>query len=189
MEAPGATTELAALRGRWLQWTALVEGFAHRRVARLRVDAEGYRKLHRELLRGCRSLAGRAGEPGRAFFEGLEDLVRPWLHPRVLEQADREILFDLLARCQEATRELTGRNPGRRRWVWRALGIGALLLGLVGVAWAVDRFGMGVAARGGEWSHMVSLALRRSIDVPHLAIAGILAIPVAVYLVWHSARA
>src|SRR4051794_10677085 len=89
------------LRARWSRWTAIVEAFAARRPSRRWVDPVDYGALRRDLMADCRAAAGAADPGGPAAFEDLESLVRPWLCPKTLAQADREILEGLLARCRE----------------------------------------------------------------------------------------
>src|SRR5262249_43904049 len=106
MQAHSKNVEQAALRRNWRHWTRIVERLARRR--KCPVGSREYQALHQELLRGCRSLADGAGEADRALYQHLEDLVHPWLTALVLEQADRDILEDLLFRCRQAGQKLTG---------------------------------------------------------------------------------
>src|SRR4051812_4508289 len=99
-----------ALRDCWRRWTVIVDLFARGRPARRRVDPAVYNTLHRELLTTCRSLADSAGEESRAYYERLEELARPWLSPKTLAHADREILDGLLARCRAVEAELGGQS-------------------------------------------------------------------------------
>jgi hypothetical protein len=179
-------TELATLRNRWRKWTALIEKFARRHRTRCSADAEAYRKLHKEVLELCRSLAGRADETRRAFFESLEELAKPWLNPEVLERTDWEILLDVVARCDQAAGELGGRRygPGGGRWGRGALVLGAILLGLAGLAWAADRLGGQLL----DWVKARGQGVSFAIEAPYLVVAGIFGIPIAIYLVWYSAR-
>src|SRR5262245_14730724 len=108
------------LRRCWRRWTAVVELFARRRGARRRIDRREYESLHAELLATCRALATDGEETERRFYEDLEMLAQPWLSPYILEQADREILFDLFHRCFEIGRQLgcwTWADALRRRAV------------------------------------------------------------------------
>jgi hypothetical protein len=99
-------TGVEDLRRCWRRWTGVVELFALRRGARRRVGRDGYEALHAELLASCRALAADGVEAERPFYRALEVLAQPWLSPYALEQADREILFDLFHRCREAGRQL-----------------------------------------------------------------------------------
>jgi hypothetical protein len=190
METRSGATELATLRRRWPEWTAVVERFARRRRMSRRVEVEGYLKLHRELLAVCRSLAGQADEARRAFYQRLADLVSPWLGPHVFERTDLEILFDLLDRCREVERELVGRTLRRlpRRLAWGALTAGAAACVLWLAVRAGGRWGDKVLAWLGEGWRELASAFKVSVEVPHVLIVGIIAIPVAMYVVWHSIR-
>ena len=102
--APDGDSELIT---RWRAWTAVIEQPAFRRTQR-RIQPDGYRSLHGELIRACRSRVETADEVKRPFYERLVALAQPWLTSRLLEQSDREILFDLLICCREAELELNG---------------------------------------------------------------------------------
>lgn len=186
--SPG--TESEALRASWRRWTAIVELFARRRLARRRVDPRDYRTVHQGLLAACRSLADSAGEESRAYYEGLEVLARPWLSPRILAHADSEILDSLLVRCRQVEAEL-----GFRRRSSAALGgaIKALLLasalaGSILLLWAtgVDMAPALDQARG--WSDVIWFSVRRSSDMQKLALVTALVILASVYGVQRTAQ-
>ena len=48
--------------------------------------------------------------PEREFYLRLEGLISPWVSIRSLAREDREILHDVLARCQQVQRILEGRS-------------------------------------------------------------------------------
>ncbi len=179
-----------ALRASWRRWTAIVELFARRRLARRRVDPRAYRTLHRELIAACRSLADSAGEESRAYYEGLEVLARPWLSPRILAHADPEILDSLLAHCRQVEAEL----GVRRRF--SAIPIGAIkallpvsaLVGFLLLLWAagVDMAPALDQARG--WSDVIWFSVRRSSDMQKLALVTALVILASVYGVSRTAQ-
>jgi hypothetical protein len=104
----------------WCRWTAIVDRVTLGQSLR-RVEAQAYRKLYNELIEAFRSRAAVSDEPNRACYRKLENLVLPWLTPKTLENADREILFSLLWCCREAEHEL-GLPPSapapRRGWPW-----------------------------------------------------------------------
>jgi hypothetical protein len=130
-------TATADLKKQWRKWTKVVAGFARRRVARVLVSEESFAALRKELLAACEFLAAWAEEePRRAFYERLDGLVRPWAKLEALARAEREILFDLLHRCQEAEQDLYGikRRPHDPVRGAALVGILALSLGVfVGV--------------------------------------------------------
>jgi hypothetical protein len=86
-----------------------------------------YRALHTQLLRACRCEVEAAEGEKRELFENLEVLARPWLSPRALEQADREVLLDLALRCQRARRQIGGREWGARGTVRLAVAVAVLV--------------------------------------------------------------
>src|SRR5262249_44383063 len=102
MKGQAESTDVAVLRRHWRRWTALVDQYARRRRGYSALDPQEYQRLHKDLLAACTSLNGASAGSQHDFYRGLANLVRPWLTLRVLEQADREILLDLLARCWEA---------------------------------------------------------------------------------------
>ncbi len=179
-----------ALTASWRRWTAIVELFSRRRRARRRVDPRAYRALHQGLLAACRSLADSAGEESRAYYEGLEGLARPWLSPKILAHADAEILDSLLARCRQVEAELGVR---RRSSVVLGGAIKALLpvsalAGSILLLWAT---GVEMApaldqARG--WSDVIWFTVRRTSDVPKLALVTALVILASVYGVSRTAQ-
>src|SRR5262245_61740328 len=128
--------DLAALRPLWHRWTVLVALHARRRGAQV-VGPREYQTLHQGLVAACAALAGAAEGTQREFYERLEDLARPWLTARVLEQTNGEILLDLLARCRQAEQEL---YPGSRplpvlRWAVAAFALLGALAAVVLLSW------------------------------------------------------
>ena len=105
--------ERKALQESWGRWVKIVDLFARRRVARRRVDPQVFVALHRELIKNCRALAASANDVDAVFYRYLEELVQPWLNVDTLVHADRDILFDLLLRCQQVEEELQGRSSMR----------------------------------------------------------------------------
>jgi hypothetical protein len=153
------------------------------------MDPEAYQALHRELVAACRALGGPAEGTKREFYQRLEELARPWLTARVLEQADREILLDLLARCRQAEQEL--QPPPRPRAVLRwALAAVALFLAVavvIRLVWTPDR----IWSPAQEWVRGRWAALMLPAQVTGDAwwfIPGALAILVGMVVVWRSGR-
>jgi hypothetical protein len=127
-------TDFDVLRDRWVRWTAILSLFALGRPARCRLDPGAYAALRNELIAACRSLAETDG-PERAFYESLEEMVKPWLNLRALDRTDREILTGLVLRCREVESKLSGRKwkPALPRQGGPAMAIvagGAVLSGL-----------------------------------------------------------
>jgi hypothetical protein len=174
------------VRRLWRDWTAVVEMFA-RREAYGRITPEEYAALHGELRR---TLAGMLDGPERAYYEGLAKMAAPWLSIDVLENADREILLNLLVRCREIQRQLGIHRPivVLRRWARRTLGLLALLaLILLGFRMA-DSVLFPVWRWMKEEFIILRWALRRSGDVPWFVLLGAIVILVGMYVLSRTAR-
>jgi serine/threonine protein kinase len=119
LDAPVAETSSAEqnippseLMPLWLalhQWIEIIEHFVLQRSRRF-VNQRNYDRLYRMLVQTCRTRAGTTEGPTRQFYQRLEDLVVPWMTPRAMESADREILWSLLSYCREAERALRDRS-------------------------------------------------------------------------------
>jgi hypothetical protein len=180
-----ASPELAALRQHWRRWMVVVAQHAARCQGAPVVDAQQYQILHQELLRACAAAGNTAPGTGRQLPERLEELARPWLTARVLEQTDREIILDLLARCRLAEKELYPASRGYAipRWTLVAavpLGIATAMVVLLWTGartlrienWLGDLYDMlgRITQRNGWW---------------FVAAAAIL---IAIAVVWRSGR-
>jgi hypothetical protein len=181
--------ELATLRRHWSQWTALVALHARQRRGAWVVDPQEYQALHRELLVACRALGGAAGAR-REFYLRLEELARPWLTSQALEQADRELLLGLLARCQQVEKELQ-RSSGLGadlRWAVAvvalsgAVAVGILLVWNAGWAWAPAQEWL-----RGWWQKLVLMA-RDTGEAWWWFVAGVLVALGAIVVAWRSGR-
>jgi hypothetical protein len=168
----------------------VVELFVFRRPSRRRLDPQAYQALHRDLLEACRAEARAVDAQQRVFFEDLEELARPWLTLRVLQQADQEILFNLLDRCREAEWQLMG-----RAWIYRArgwarpvlAGVAVMSLVLVGyLAWG--SFGPTLV----DWLQdawiMVWLAARRVSGSNWWLVGGLVLVAGLIYVVSRAVR-
>jgi hypothetical protein len=189
MSVRGELPGLVALRRPWRRWAEVVESFALRRPGRGRLREREYEALHRLPLQTCRSLADAAGEVRRGYYQGLEDLVRPWLTPRTLEQADGEILLALLARCRQVGRELggSGWGPVARRAARRGLAAAAVA-GLYVVLSRADWLTRPAAECVREVCRQFRWAVRQSNEVERWLASGCVAVLVAMLVVWRSAR-
>src|SRR5262249_55744930 len=137
----------------------------------------------------CQALAETADESRRPFYRDLQELVRPWLTPLVLQLTDRAILADLLDRCQQVGRQLGGGGWGavaRRGAVW---GLAALVVAGAGfVLWQADWLRESVAEHArGLWLQL-RWALHQSGDGARWLIGGLAAAVLAMLLIWRSAR-
>jgi hypothetical protein len=160
MKPPVTPPGLTTLRRHWHRWTAVVALHARRRGAQV-VDAQEYQTLRQELVAACVAAGGAADGSQQEFYQSLADLARPWLSARALEQADREILRHLLARCRQAEQELSprSRGPAVLRWV-----AGFSLLGAVAAVTVLAWKGQGTGLPPPEWPqgrmHAVRLIAR-----------------------------
>src|SRR5262249_1592186 len=131
-------------------------------------------------LADCNDAATR--EHGRS----LEAVARPWMSAQVLERSDREILFDLSARCRKIDRELNG-----RRWTavlghWLRPVVTVLLVAvLIGLtisvlSWAIHPFNDWFAAR---WREM-RIAYTDATAIQRVMAAGVILFPIAVFVAY-----
>ncbi len=173
----------------WSRWTAIVAIFARRRPARRRVDSRVYAALRHDLIAACRSLA-EADEERRPYYTALEDTVRPWLSPRVLERTDREILFTLLLRCRELERELSGKR-WRPEWPLRfghapwMIAAGALVVGL---GWAFQKGGLPVLDAVRDVADTAWLTIKQTGNLPEFSAIAVLIVAAAMYVISRTAR-
>jgi hypothetical protein len=184
------STEQARLRRLWRRWTAVVELFARLRRARQGVHPQAYRALHEKLTATCQALAEQAEGEQRAFYRELEDLAQPWMTPRALEQAEWEILIDLLGRCQEVEQKLEGRVwlPRLRRWTKPLLAVLAVPMGVLLLVWTADWLWLPAWDWVSDWSQRILLAVKRSSDLERMSLVGVIAILIAIYVVSRTAR-
>ncbi len=182
--------EKIALRRCFSQWADIVELFARRRPARKRVDPRAYIELHRELIRSCRALAAPANEVEAAFYCYIEDLVQPWLDLAVLTRGERDILFDLVIRCQHVRTQFGGRS-----WVRSLTGWGAPVFAAVSIfaimLLCMGRFSVVLStildcARG--WSDDLWLGVTHSSEVERLFFVACALVVVSIFLVMRTAR-
>jgi hypothetical protein len=131
-----AKQQLATLPHLWRHWLQVVTMVAHRAPGRLELDHAEYAAKHQALLGVCRSLAVDAAPGLKDRLQTLEQLVRPWLSAASLENADRQLLMDLLVRCHLVEQAVL---PVRRRHLgWLLLGLvagGLLVLGAAAYCW------------------------------------------------------
>jgi len=141
-EQPGTAIDRNTLEGKWREWTSIIELFALRR-RRFHLDWHEYDKLHKDLIEACRTRAETAAETQQVYYRKLEDLVLPWLTPKVLAQTEREILFSLLLNCRQVDRELSGsqaeqeqaRRKARANMTRDVVIFIAAILTVVGLMW------------------------------------------------------
>ena len=131
----------------WLalhQWIDIIEHFVLQR-SRRSVNHRNYDRLYRMLVQTCQMRAGTTEGATRLFYQRLEDLVIPWMTPRAMECADREILGSLLHYCREAEQALRDRTKPlpdlgkREKWMlsWKVTAAGIAMCAVVGLllAW------------------------------------------------------
>lgn len=108
---------LAVLKRPWKRWTAVVHHCVRSRPQSDLNDAD-YRALYMELLGDCQKLGDNGDVATQQYARFMQSIIRPWLTRHTLEQADREILLDLLKRCRRIDQELNGRNWSDVLVVW-----------------------------------------------------------------------
>ncbi len=136
----------------WLalhQWIEIIEHFVLQRSRRF-VNHKNFDRLYRMLIQTCRMRASTTEGPTRQFYERLEDLVVPWMTPRAMECADREILWSLLCYCREAEKAMRDRSMplpdlgGTEESVitWRVAAVGISICVVVGalIVWGLFSF-------------------------------------------------
>jgi hypothetical protein len=181
---------LTALGRPWRRWTAVVELFAQRR-RRHRLGPAEYEELYQELLAACQAPADADASEKQTYVRGLEEFVRPWMTLRVLEQADRDILLDLAARCRRIDLELNGRDwrAAARAWLWPAV-VGLASAFLIAVAiYAVS----GMSRPLNDWFddewRTARIVIQEATTVQRIMAIGVIALPLTAYLVHHVRKA
>jgi serine/threonine-protein kinase len=81
----------AAFMKKFRQWTAMVELTLAQRGSMNRLNREAFSALQRDLVTACQAQLRTAQDERRAFFQRLEELLKPWLSPEAFAQADPEI--------------------------------------------------------------------------------------------------
>jgi hypothetical protein len=180
------TNEQTVVGQLWSRWTALVELFARRDRRRHSVDPAVYYILHHDLVTACQALAATGDGVARTYYENLETLARPWFTCRVLEQADREILLDLLLRCQAIQHELVGERWADvvRRWAWRTAVVTALCLLPAVLVWGAEWVGPTLAG----WWRSSRLTLQHLTHTQRLVIGGVVTLLIAAFVLRVSRR-
>jgi hypothetical protein len=187
MRAQVTPPELVALRRHWRRWAALVA--LHARRSGRAADPREYEALHRELLAASRALAAAEGAR-REFYRRLEEVARPWLTARALEQADRELLLDLLARCRQAERELRPPPwPGAGvLWAAAAVALSGAVAAVVLLFWTAGRaWSPAQEWLRGRWQ-AVGQAARATGEAGWWFVAGAVVALVAIVVVWRGGR-
>jgi len=179
------------LRDGWSRWTAIVALHVRGRPARRGVDPRAYATLRDELIAACRSLA-EVDDERCSYYTALEDLVRPWINPRVLARTDREILGTLLSLCREVEQDLGGRR-WRPEWTFPVVPARMLAAGaaLVALAWALLVFGPPVLAVVRDTFDVAWVTLKYSGYLggfPMLSLVGTLLVVAAMFVVSRTAR-
>jgi hypothetical protein len=174
----------------WSRWTATVELFARRRRARHQLDPQSFAALRGELIAACRALAASGDDSERELSARLENLVLPFLTPRVLAQTDRVVLLDLLERCREVERVLRGKTPtgavGRRPipvLLTTLLALGTfLMLGAVWGRW------ISLWHRLQGWSDAAWISIKRSSDLQWIVLFGVIVVLASIAVLSRPAR-
>jgi serine/threonine protein kinase len=136
-ECPVAVLAPVSLLKSWRRWTATVACFARGRLSRRSMDLQAFTTLRNELRATLRARAAEVDGPERDFYLSIEALISPWVSLRSLAREDREILRDLLARCQEVERILGHRSWGVAAGGWLAAVSVVLAVALALLFWGL----------------------------------------------------
>jgi hypothetical protein len=188
MTRRSGTNASQALRKDWRCWIGVIETVARGRAARLHTHSAEYQALYQRLMDVSSAGAHSGEEAQRGFFEVMEATVRPWLSPRVLEQADREILSHLLERCRRIDRVLAGR--GRASWsgatpillFFTALVVSFVLLWFAHPHWSTLALGVSAGTR------LLWTSVERLSHVEQLFAVGVVVVLMSIYNVSRAAR-
>jgi serine/threonine protein kinase len=96
----------AAFMNKFRQWTAMVELTLIQRGSLGRINREAFCALQRYLVRACQAQLLTAPDHRREFFQRLEELLKPWLSPDALAQADLDIHHQVAQLFKQAERVL-----------------------------------------------------------------------------------
>jgi hypothetical protein len=177
----------------WERYIRIVRLFALRRPERYEVDPEKYAQLHKRLLQTCRVPPEREGAEDGSFYRGVEGLLGPWVTLESLAQADDEVVWELLCRCEQVERVLGGRPARDGDWTrlnLLAIGLagGAAVVLVLVLTWGTDPTTWPVVLSVRHWFRRVSSAVGVSRSVQYLVLGGIIASLAAAWLVCRSAR-
>jgi serine/threonine-protein kinase len=110
----------------WQRWSELIAAFA-RGHGWGRWTEPSYRRLHEQVVLGCRQQASLGSADRRLFFQRLEEIVKPWISLDCLERTEAEILNSLVAHCRRV--EPVFAVPRRWDLSW-VVGLAAAVLGV-----------------------------------------------------------
>ncbi len=96
----------AAFMNKFRQWTAMVELTLRQRGSLRRMNREAFSALQRDLIQACQAQVCVGTDQRRAFFQRLEELLKPWLSPDALAETDLEIHGQVARMFKEAERQL-----------------------------------------------------------------------------------
>jgi len=97
-------------RDKFRLWTTVIESIVCRRGPLRRIDPEAFSVLQQALVRACEERASSAEGARQDFYQRLAEVLKPWLHPKALTQADLEVRYQLLHQCRQVEQDLD-------RWV------------------------------------------------------------------------
>jgi hypothetical protein len=179
----------AALAKDWRRWIRFIETAAARgRSSHRHIDRREYEAVHRRLTTVSRERAGSNDEDTKRVYREIEATVQPWMSPQALEQADREILSDLLERCRRIEHELTGRGRAPRRDArWALLLIAASSTAFV-VLWSVRLDWSKLADALYDETRDLWTMFRRMGDLEKLFALGVVLTVLSIYNVSRTAR-
>jgi hypothetical protein len=186
MSRRNGSRERGQLRRRLGSWREVVERSARGH----RSDPRTYAALHGEILQRCKALAAESGEEQKRLYEGVEDLVRPWLTLAALTQTKQDILLEVLQRCRRSERDLGGAPwlELSRPWLRPALATLAGGTVLAVLAWLTVRWWLPLRSTFKGARFQINSALERMSVPERWMIGGTIAIVVVMILLSRTAK-
>jgi hypothetical protein len=119
------------------------------------------------------------------LYQNLDNLAQPWMTLQVLEQAEGEILSDLLAKCRQVERGLPGPTWSQtaRRWAVMVLALVGVGAGAGLLFWAGDGVWAPLLERAGSWWRLLCSAVEHSSPTQRWIVAGVVLVMIGMYWV------
>jgi len=181
--------DMVALKEHWRQWSGIVAQFAKRRDAQPSIQHGEYLALHNALVQECQTLATQSDAAQEAFFLEAKGIVKPWLTPQSLAQAESHVVIRLAQQCRTIERTLVGRRfalRGRLRRI-TVVAIALAAVAFVLMSWSVDSIDSLLQASRvaiGRFGYF----LRHTTSTQRLFAIAVAVVVVAIYFVRTSAR-
>lgn len=126
MSAKSTNRELKRL---WRQWTGLLS--RRLKTGRLGVSALQYEELHQRLMSAFRLSRKLSPTKELTTLHKLEKLVAPWVSIDAINQAEHEVMENLVGRCRHLERSWLGHDLHVSAAAWTVLLIATVLSAVV----------------------------------------------------------